>query len=178
MHSPMSSSAFKPEYRQRIHPSARLVSRLLTTSTMDGTRPVFCNNCFRNVRVFCSPRLGSHCMSLHKLAKELDETARQSASMLEGIAEALEILSDSKLNKDASVRDAVQMIVIALQGQDRIEQRCHNLALATRQFALLPASTPQSVFDEIWSSLSLDELRLPALSGVAARQNHGEVDLF
>jgi len=117
-------------------------------------------------------------MSLHKLAKELDETARQSASMLEGIAEALEILSDSKLNKDASVRDAVQMIVIALQGQDRIEQRCHNLALATRQFALLPASTPQSVFDEIWSSLSLDELRLPALSGVAARQNHGEVDLF
>ncbi|HLV84593.1 MAG TPA: hypothetical protein VKY62_12560 [Devosia sp.] len=117
-------------------------------------------------------------MSLHKLAKELDETARQSASMLEGIAEALEILSDSKLNKDASVRDAVQMIVIALQGQDRIEQRCHNLALATRQFALLPASTPQSVFDEIWSSLSLDELRLPALSGVAAHQNHGEVDLF
>ena len=117
-------------------------------------------------------------MSLHKLAKELDETARQSASMLKGITEALDILADGKLNKDASVRDAVQIIITALQGQDRIEQRCHNLALATRQFALLPVSAPESMYDEIWSSLMLDELRVPSLSGIAAHQSHGDAELF
>ena len=60
------------------------------------------------------------------------------------------------------------MIVTALQGQDRIEQRCQNMALAVRQFALLPPTAPDSVYDEIWASLVLDELRVPALSGVAA----------
>jgi hypothetical protein len=117
-------------------------------------------------------------MSLQKLARELDETARQTASMLEGITEALEVLADSHLNKDASVRHAVQMIITALQGQDRIEQRCHNMALAVRQFALLPPTAPDSVYDEIWSSLTLDELRVPALSGIAAHQSHGDAELF
>ena len=110
-------------------------------------------------------------MSLQKLARELDETARQTASMLE-------LLADKNLTKDASIREAVQMIVTALQGQDRIEQRCHNMALAVRQFALLPANAPDSVYDEIWSSLTLDELRVPALSGIAAHQSHGDAELF
>ena len=117
-------------------------------------------------------------MSLHKLAKELDETARQTASMLDGIAEALEVLSEGPLAKDPTARHAVEMIIMALQGQDRIEQRCHNMALATRQFALLPPSAPDSVYNEIWSSLTLDELRVPTLSGIAAHQSHGEVELF
>lgn len=117
-------------------------------------------------------------MSLHKLARELDETARQSASMLDGISEALEILAESKVNKDPAVRDAVGIIITALQGQDRIEQRCHNMALATRQFALLPPNAPETVYDEIWASLTLDELRVPALSGIAAHQNHGDAELF
>ncbi len=117
-------------------------------------------------------------MSLQKLARELDETARQTASMLEGISEALEILADKELSKDPSVRLAAQMIVTALQGQDRIEQRCHNMALAVRQFALLPPSAPDSVYDEIWASLTLDELRVPALSGIAAHQSHGDAELF
>ena len=113
-------------------------------------------------------------MSLHRLARELDETARQSAAMVEGFTEALDILSDSKLNKDPSVRDAILVIITALQGQDRIEQRCHNMALATRQFALLPMAAPESV----WSSLSLDELRVASMSGIAALQNHGDAELF
>jgi hypothetical protein len=117
-------------------------------------------------------------MSLQKLARELDETARQTASMLEGITEALDLLADKNLSKDASIREAVQMIVTALQGQDRIEQRCHNMALAVRQFALLPPNAPESVYDEIWSSLTLDELRVPALSGIAAHQSHGDAELF
>jgi|SRR5215217_5020979 len=117
-------------------------------------------------------------MSLQKLARELDETARQSATMLEGITEALELLTDSSVNKDASVRQAMFMIVTALQGQDRIEQRCRNMALAARQFSLLPPTAPDSVFDEIWQSLTLDELRIPTLSGVTAQQSSGEVELF
>ena len=117
-------------------------------------------------------------MSLQKLARELDETARQSTALLEGITEALELLSDAPAGKDASVRQAMQMIITALQGQDRIEQRCQNMALAVRQFALLPPNAPDSVYDEIWASLVLDELRVPALSGVAARGVHGEAELF
>lgn len=117
-------------------------------------------------------------MSLQKLARELDETARQTASMLEGITAALDILAAGDLGQDANARDAVQMIVTALQGQDRIEQRCHNMALAVRQFALLPYSAPDSVYDEIWASLTLDELRVPSLSGIAAHQSHGDAELF
>jgi len=117
-------------------------------------------------------------MSLQKLARELDETARQSTAMLEGITAALDVLSDNPVSRDASVRQAMQMIITALQGQDRIEQRCRNMALATRQFSLLPPTAPESVYDEIWQSLTLDELRVPALSGIAANQNHGDIELF
>ena len=117
-------------------------------------------------------------MSLQKLARELDETARQSAAMVEGITTALEILADKNLNFEQARKDAVAMIVTALQGQDRIEQRCQNMALAVRQFALLPPTAPDSVYDEIWASLILDELRVPALSGVAAHGVHGEAELF
>jgi hypothetical protein len=117
-------------------------------------------------------------MSLQKLARELDETARQTAAMVEGITYALEILADRSLNSDASRKEAVAMIVSALQGQDRIEQRCQNMALAVRQFALLPPSAPETDYDEIWSNLVLDELRVPALSGVAVARSNGDVDLF
>jgi hypothetical protein len=117
-------------------------------------------------------------MSLQKLARELDETARQTAAMLEGITDALEVLAESKLSSDPSVREAVQMVITALQGQDRIEQRCHNMALAVRQFALLPPTAPDTVYDEIWASLTLDELRVPSLSGIAAHQSHGDAELF
>jgi hypothetical protein len=117
-------------------------------------------------------------MSLQKLARELDETARQTAAMVEGITLALEVLADKTLTPEAAHREAAHMIVTALQGQDRIEQRCQNMALAVRQFALLPASTPDSVYEEIWANLVLDELRVPALSGVAAHGVHGEAELF
>jgi hypothetical protein len=117
-------------------------------------------------------------MSLQKLAKELDETARQTASMLEGITEALELLAERQLSRDPTVNEAIQLIITAMQGQDRIEQRCHNMALAVRQFALLPPTAPDSVYDEIWAGLTLDELRVPALSGIAAHQAHGDAELF
>lgn len=117
-------------------------------------------------------------MSLQKLARELDETARQTAAMVDGITYALEVLADKNLSCETARRQAVAMIVSALQGQDRIEQRCQNMALAVRQFALLPPTAPDSVYDEIWANLVLDELRVPALSGVAANRSTGDVDLF
>ena len=118
-------------------------------------------------------------MSLQKLARELDETARQTAAMVEGVTQALELLANPSLDCAQIAREASAIIVNALQGQDRIEQRCQNMALAVRQFALLPPTAPDSDYDEIWANLVLDELRVPSLSGVAAsRPSSGDVDLF
>jgi hypothetical protein len=117
-------------------------------------------------------------MSLQRLARELDETARQTAGMVEGVTQALEVLADRSIDPEEARREAARMIVNALQGQDRIEQRCQNMALAVRQFALLPPSTPDAVYDEIWANLVLDELRVPALSGSAGHGHHGEAELF
>ena len=117
-------------------------------------------------------------MTLQRLARELDETARQTAALVDAVGEALQVLADKQLSSDFARREAVAMIVSALQGQDRIEQRCQNMALAVRQFALLPPDTGDEVYDEIWANLVLDELRVPALSGVAAKSPHGEVELF
>lgn len=117
-------------------------------------------------------------MSLQRLARELDETARQTAGMVDGVTQALEVLSDTTLTPEAARREAARMIIAALQGQDRIEQRCHNMALAVRQFALLPPDAPTSVYDEIWASLVLEELSVPAMSGSASRGIHGEAELF
>jgi hypothetical protein len=117
-------------------------------------------------------------MSLHRLARELDETARQTAGMVEGVAQALEILADKSIAPEEARRQASRMIVHALQGQDRIEQRCRNMALAVRQFALLPPGTPDAVYNEIWASLVLDELRVPGLSGTGSHGMHGEAELF
>ena len=117
-------------------------------------------------------------MSLDKLARELDETARQTAGMVDSVTEALELLGDRNIPADEARRQAARIIVNALQGQDRIEQRCQNMALAVRQFALLPPTAPNSVYEEIWASLVLDELRVPALSGTGTHGIHGEVELF
>jgi hypothetical protein len=117
-------------------------------------------------------------MSLQKLARELDETGRQTAALVEGIAGALELLSDRNLSADQARHQAARKIVTALQGQDRIEQRCQNLAIAVRQFALLPPSAPDSDYDEIWASLILDELRVPELEGIARRGSSGDIELL
>jgi hypothetical protein len=117
-------------------------------------------------------------MTLQRLARELDETARQTGALVDAVGDALTVLSDRTGSPEQARSAAIAMIVAALQGQDRIEQRCHNLALAVRQFALLPASTPDTVYDEIWENLVLDELRVPSLSGIAATPSHGDVELF
>ena len=108
-----------------------------------------------------------HC---RKLARELDETARQTASMVEGITDALEILADASISSaEAKARSAT--------ADDRHRPAgsgSHRAALPEHGAGrppVCPASArlpPTVVYDEIWSSLVLDELRVPALSGVAA----------
>jgi len=117
-------------------------------------------------------------MSLERLAKELEETARQTSGMVEGVTEALAVLADTGVAYPAARELAVQKIIMALQGQDRIEQRCRNLAEAVRNLVASDKSINHPRFDEIWAHLSLDELAVPELSGIASRTRSGEVDLF
>lgn len=117
-------------------------------------------------------------MSLVRLTKELEETARQSAEMAEGIADAIQLLSGEAGNDPTARMEAVQQIVIALQAQDRIEQRCTNMIDAVRNLVALDTSIDHARFDKIWAHLTLDELRVPELSGIAGRAQSGDVDLF
>ncbi|HTJ56611.1 MAG TPA: hypothetical protein VL418_03480 [Devosiaceae bacterium] len=117
-------------------------------------------------------------MTLQRLARELDETARQTAALVDGIAEALTVLSNGEADADEARTQAAAMIVTALQGQDRIEQRCRNLAQAVSEFAKLTPAAPDAAYDAIWAKLTLDELRLPSLSGIAANSNGAEIELF
>jgi hypothetical protein len=104
-------------------------------------------------------------MTLQRLARELEETARQTATLVDSIGAALTVLTDSSLDAEEARRRTATMIVTALQGQDRIEQRCRDLALAAQRFEELPSGAPITLCDEIWASLKLDELRLARRPG-------------
>jgi len=117
-------------------------------------------------------------MSLERLARELDETARQTAEMAATISYALHHIGDAAPDSEAAREIAIQDIIIALQAQDRIEQRCRNLAQAVRALIASDRSIDHSRFDEIWSRLRLDELAVPEMSGIAARIDHGECEMF
>lgn len=118
-------------------------------------------------------KLGEMCMTLHKLARELEETARQTAQMVEGITDSLQTLGDPALDSDTARATAIRQIVMALQMQDRIEQRCADMARAVR----LMANHIGPTTNDVWSSLTLDELRDDQLSGVAAPRS-GEIEFF
>lgn len=117
-------------------------------------------------------------MSLERIAKELEETARQTSVLADGVTKALTILTQDQTECGVARQAAIAQIVHALQGQDRIEQRCKNMAEVVRRLIDSDNSIDHLHFDEIWSSLNLDELAVPELSGVAARNESGEVDLF
>ncbi|KFL25812.1 hypothetical protein JP74_16785 [Devosia sp. 17-2-E-8] len=117
-------------------------------------------------------------VSLLKLAAELEETARQTAEMVDGVFHALATLSDTAITSEQARADSISQIVQALQAQDRIEQRCRNLAIATRHFAQMPPTASEEALDAVWHSLQMDELRINSLSGVAKRVVGGEPELF
>ncbi len=117
-------------------------------------------------------------MGLHKLARELEETARQTAEMVDGITASLLTLGDTSIDCNTARSTAIRQIVVALQMQDRIEQRCRNMAEAARKMADLHDGVDKVSADGVWCSLTLDELRDESLSGIAARTNSGEVEFF
>ena len=117
-------------------------------------------------------------MSLERLAQELEETARQTAEMVEGIVSAITELQSRQPGCEEATDRAIQQIIVALQAQDRIEQRCTNMSQAVRKLVDSDHTIDHPAFDEIWAHLTLDELAVPELSGIAARVPHGEVDLF
>jgi len=117
-------------------------------------------------------------LALHKLATELEETVRQTRQMASEVDEALMLLMESK-DECAKVRaDAATRIIVALQAQDRIEQRCLNIQAAIAMMMERSAGVDEKLFEDIWSSLNLDELSKPELSGAAQRLPHGEPELF
>lgn len=117
-------------------------------------------------------------MSLIRLARELDETARQTGEMTAQIVAALADLTPSAEKSPQERASALQSIVVAIQAQDRIEQRCRNLADAVRGLVEKDSAIDHPAFDDIWSSLKLDELAIPEMSGIAAVEEHGECELF
>lgn len=117
-------------------------------------------------------------MGLQKLARELEETARQTAEMVDGITASLLTLGDTAIDCNAARSTAIRQIVVALQMQDRIEQRCRNMAEAARKMAELSGADSDEDVESVWTSLTLDELRDESLSGVAARTESGEVEFF
>ena len=117
-------------------------------------------------------------MSLERLARELDETARQTGEMAASISYSVQHMGECAKGCEDSREEAVKNIIIALQAQDRIEQRCRNLARAVRELVASDASIDHPRFDEIWRNLQLDELAVPEMSGMAAHVDHGEVEFF
>lgn len=117
-------------------------------------------------------------MSLERIAKELDETARQTAALANGVTDALATLRNANPGSEQAQKLAMKQIVHALQGQDRVAQRCYNMARAVRALIASDKGIDHPRFDKIWASLSLDELAVPELSGVAKRIDSGEVELF
>jgi len=109
-------------------------------------------------------------MGLEKLAREIEETARQSATMAEGVAAGLAILGDASLDSETARQKAAARIVMALQMQDRIEQRCQGIALAARALA--------SQGEAVWSGAVMDELRDERYARVTRRVDPGDIELF
>lgn len=117
-------------------------------------------------------------MSLERLARELDETARQTGEMAASISYAINHLGEAAKGDQKMREEAIQNVIIALQAQDRIEQRCRNLARAVRDLIASDASIDHPRFDEIWRKLDLDELAVPEMSGIAGLIDHGDCEFF
>jgi hypothetical protein len=95
-------------------------------------------------------------MPLQRLVVELDGVKQQTADLVDDVGAALAILTDPKMSDENACREASTLIGSALKGQENLEFLCQNMALAVRQFALLPRNTPPAVYDEVWANLVSD----------------------
>ena len=117
-------------------------------------------------------------MPIHKLATELEETVRQTRELVRSVDTALAVLLDPDLNDGEARQQAKKRIMVGLQAQDRIQQRCDNITRAMLQMRQCTVQFKGEQCARAWENLTLDELSKPELSGAAARVPHGEVDLF
>lgn len=116
-------------------------------------------------------------MPFDRLAIEIDETASQMADLVAGIASVLDTLSDPETG-DANARQAAAtQILLALQAEDRIAQRCRDLAAFVREMAQMGLTDIDPRINELWTRRTLDELRL-APGARASDHVAGDVDLF
>lgn len=115
-------------------------------------------------------------MALEKLRVELRETIKQSRSMAESVDEALMLLMDETQDLTEVRSQICNKIIIGLQAQDRLEQRCKNIEQIID--VLSENKNLQSADAKaVWSNLSLDELSKPELSGKGAAHS-GEIEFF
>ncbi len=117
-------------------------------------------------------------MAIQKLAIELGETTRQTRELVDSIGEALNILLDKSLSDTEARSIAINKIMIGLQAQDRIEQRCSNMTAVIENMRDCAKQLDTSKCSNVWEDLTLEELTRPELSGSSGRTSHGDVDLF
>lgn len=91
---------------------------------------------------------------LSSVEDELQEMARSSAYMASKIGGALAALSQHGEKQS----EAIANILSALQKVQQMEFRYQGLALAVRQYALLPADACTEVHSQIWQSAGLEEV--------------------
>lgn len=117
-------------------------------------------------------------MGIKKLATELQETIRQTRELAQSITLALDVLMDNSIEDSQARKDAATKIMIGLQGQDRIEQRCVNIRSAIEQISHRTAHFDEDQSAFVWQNLTLDELSKPEMSCKSSQISNGDCDLF
>jgi len=117
-------------------------------------------------------------LAIDKLATELDETIHQTKDLVDSINVALEILMDKSIDNSQARKDAATKMLIGLQAQDRIEQRCANIKSAIEQIRHRTAHFDEDKAAFVWQNLTLDELSKPEMSCTATKISSGDCDLF
>jgi len=117
-------------------------------------------------------------VAIEKLATELDETIRQTRDLVKSINIALGILMDNSVEDCSARKEAATKILIGLQAQDRIEQRCTNIKSAIEQIRHRTAHFDEDQAAFVWQDLTLDELSKPDMSCSSANIPAGDCDLF
>lgn len=87
-----------------------------------------------------------------KLAREL-EAVNSGAALVDLASDALCILSNKSIGPATARAQALVALYKALSGQNWIETRCQDMALAVRGLALLPASTDEYSRTELWRKM-------------------------
>lgn len=95
-------------------------------------------------------------MAWKKIARELEVTAEYSRDMAGKIADSLESLASS-VEGGMGNKDIIS-IMMALQMQDRIEQRCQNISTMVSNIADTNIGTFESLSERLFSKVTLGEM--------------------